>query len=47
MSLITFKTLLDLKPDANVRIIIRVMVTESLTFPSYLSNEPRYFYAQK
>lgn len=28
-------------------IIIRVMVTESLTFPSNLSNEPRYFYAPK
>lgn len=47
MSLITFKTLLDLKLDANVRIIIRVMVAESSTFPSNLSNEPRYFYAQK
>ena len=28
-------------------IIIRVMVTKSLTFPSNLCNEPRYFYAQK
>lgn len=47
MSLITFKTFLDLKLDANVRIIIRVMITENLTFPSNLSNEPRYFYVQK